>query len=189
MVAVALAAATSFGHRSETVLRPGQTSTVDGHTFEFLGLRDVSTPAAQATQALVKVDGGGVFHPAVTTFGSSSEAVGTPAIDSGLKDDVYLTLDALPVSRGGAVTIGVTIQPLVVWLWVGGGVLISGCVLAVVPVRRRRTLGDKPATVAGGDSRANRRGQDGTADRRQSDGIAEGEPGEVVEDPVEVPVP
>ena len=50
----------------------------------------------------MKVDGGGVFHPAVTTFGSSSEAVGTPAIDSGLKDDVYLTLDALPVTRGGA---------------------------------------------------------------------------------------
>ena len=134
MVAVALAAATSFGHRSETVLRLGQTATVDGHTFEFLGLRDVNTPASQATQALVKVDGGGVFHPAVTSFGSSSEAVGTPAIDSGLEDDVYLTLDTLPLSRGGPVTIGVTIQPLVIWLWVGGGVLISGCVLAVVPV-------------------------------------------------------
>jgi cytochrome c-type biogenesis protein CcmF len=150
--AVALAAATSYGHRSETALRPGQSAIVDGHTFELLGLRQVDTPASSATQALVKVDGKGVFHPAVTTYGSSSEAVGTPAIDSGLRDDVYLTLDALPVDKGGAVTIGVTIQPLVMWLWVGGGVLVAGSALAVVPVRRRRGTVRRTGAVAAGGS-------------------------------------
>jgi cytochrome c-type biogenesis protein CcmF len=89
----------------------------------------------------VKVDGGGVFRPAVSTFGTSSEAVGTPAIDSGLKDDVYLTLDTLPQKAGGPVTIGVTIQPLVIWLWLGGAVLIIGSAIAVVPVGRKRRSG------------------------------------------------
>jgi cytochrome c-type biogenesis protein CcmF len=141
IVAVALAAATSFGHRSQTTLEVGQTSVVDGHSFEFLGLTQVKTPASIATEALVRVDHGGLFRPAVTSFGSNSEAVGTPAVDSGLVDDVYLTIDTLPLTVGGPVTIGVTIQPLVIWLWIGGGVIISGCALAVVPVRRKRRDG------------------------------------------------
>jgi cytochrome c-type biogenesis protein CcmF len=141
MVAVALASATSFGHRSQTTLAVGQSSVVDGHTFEFLGLTQVTTPASVATEALVRVDGRGIFRPAVTSFGSNTEAVGTPAIDSSLVDDVYLTIDTLPLTRGGPVTIGVTIQPLVIWLWIGGGVLVAGSALAVVPVRRRRRDG------------------------------------------------
>lgn len=138
VIAVALSAATSFGFRSTTALVPGQSAVLDGHTFEMIGLRKVVSPASTATQALVRVDGKGVFHPAVTSFGPNTEAVGTPAIDSGLRDDVYLTLDALPAGTSKAITIGVTIQPLVMWLWVGGAVLVAGCALAVVPTRRRR---------------------------------------------------
>src|SRR3984957_2068075 len=170
IVAVALAAATSFGHRSQTTLQVGQSSVVDGHTFEFLGLTQVTTPASVATEALVRVDGGGLFRPAVTSFGSSSEAVGTPAIDSGLVDDVYLTIDTLPLTAGGPVTIGVTIQPLVVWLWIGGGVLITGCALAVVPVGRKRGRGAALSNEPGGrDARATGADEPGPSDGDPSD--------------------
>jgi hypothetical protein len=39
---------------------------------------------------------------------------------------------------GGPVGLGVTVQPLVSWLWVGGGILVLGSVLAALPGRRRR---------------------------------------------------
>jgi cytochrome c-type biogenesis protein CcmF len=152
VIAVALAAATSFGVRTETTLGVGQSSVIDGHTIEYLGLRNVATAAEQSTQALVRVDGGGVFHPAVSTFGTGTEAVGTPSIDSGLVDDVYLTLDVLPATAGGAATIGVTVQPLVMWLWVGGTILVCGCVLAVVPVTRRKRSRPRTAGVDPGGS-------------------------------------
>ncbi|MFZ0664906.1 MAG: heme lyase CcmF/NrfE family subunit [Acidimicrobiales bacterium] len=156
MVAVAIAAATSFGHRYETNLAVGQTSIVDGHSFEYLGTTIVRTPAETSTEAIIRVDGGGLFHPAVSSFGANTEAVGTPAIDSSLKDDVYLTIDTLPLQVGGPITIGVTIEPLVMWLWVGGGVVVLGAALAVIPVRRRKgrtptalhTVGEEP--TAGG---------------------------------------
>src|ERR1700722_1319141 len=170
IVAVALAAATSFGHRSQTTLQVGQSSVVDGHTFEFLGLTQVTTPASVATEALVRVDGGGLFRPAVTSFGSSSEAVGTPAIDSGLVDDVYLTIDTLPLTAGGPVTIGVTIQPLVVLLGIDGGVLITGCALAVVPVGRKRGRGAALSNEPGGrDARATGADEPGPSDGDPSD--------------------
>ncbi len=138
VIAVALAAATSFGHRGEVTLRPGQVASSDGHRITFLGLTQIRTPARTATEALVLVDGHGPLRPAVSQYGQNTEAVGTPAIDSSLEDDVYLTVDALPVNAGGPVTIGVTVQPLVMWLWAGGALLVIGSVLAAVPGRRRR---------------------------------------------------
>jgi cytochrome c-type biogenesis protein CcmF len=147
VIAVALAAATSFGHRSEVTLRPGQVASSDGHRITFEGLTQIRTPARTATEALVLVDGHGPLLPAVSQFGQNTEAVGTPAIDSSLLDDVYLTVDALPAKAGGPVTIGVTVQPLVVWLWGGGLLLVIGSALAAVPGKRRRPTDPVSAPV------------------------------------------
>jgi len=147
VIAVALAAATSFGHRSEVTLRPGQVASTDGHRIAFEGLTQIRTPARTATEAVIRVDGHGPLFPAVSQYGQNTEAVGTPAIDSSLEDDVYLTVDALPTTAGGPVTIGVTVQPLVVWLWGGGLLLVLGSALAAVPGKRRRPTDPVSAPV------------------------------------------
>jgi cytochrome c-type biogenesis protein CcmF len=137
VIAVALAAATSFGHRGQVTLRAGGGAESGGHRIAFDGLTHTRSPARSATEALVFVDGHGPLRPAVSQFGAGTAAVGTPAIDSSWRDDVYLTIDALPADPGGAVTIGVTVQPLVSWLWAGGALLVIGAALAAVPGRRR----------------------------------------------------
>ncbi|HEX3333921.1 MAG TPA: cytochrome c-type biogenesis CcmF C-terminal domain-containing protein, partial [Acidimicrobiales bacterium] len=121
----------------------------DGHRFEFEGLKTVSAPSRTSEEALVKVDDV-VFAPATTSFGSALSTVGTPAIDSGLFGDVYLTFDAVgglgatsgnqPVSNlpSGSVAIGVVIEPLVAWLWAGGLLIGAGGLLALLPGSRRK---------------------------------------------------
>jgi cytochrome c-type biogenesis protein CcmF len=151
VIAVGITAATSFAHRGELALTRGQPVRFDGHTFVFEGLQRVTSPSRTATEARVRVDGGGVFGPAVTQFaGSNSEAVGTPAIDSGFTGDVYLTLteiggtgpatatEQFPNLSRGSVAVGVVIEPLVAWLWAGGLLIGVGGLLALVPGRRRR---------------------------------------------------
>ena len=98
VLAVGIIAATTYRHQAELALHKGAVVTFDGHQFEFEGLRNVTSPSKKSDQALVRVDGGGVFAPATTTFGSALAAVGTPAIDSGFLGDVYLTFDQV----GGA---------------------------------------------------------------------------------------
>ena len=44
VIAVALAAATSFGHRGEVRLHPGQSAVSDGHRITYVGLVHVETP-------------------------------------------------------------------------------------------------------------------------------------------------
>ena len=97
----------------------------------------------------MKVDGA-EFTPATSNFGGGLPVVGTPAIDSGFFDDVYLTFDAvgglgsasgnqaIPNLPKGSVAIGVVIEPLVAWLWAGGLLIGVGGLLALVPGSRRR---------------------------------------------------
>ena len=173
MVAVALASATSFGHRGEVTLRPGSSATFDGHRLTFEGVTQVRTPASSATEALVVVDGHATLRPAVSQFGTGTDPVGTPAIDSSVTDDVYLTIDALPAVAHGPVTIGVTVQPLVSWLWAGGALIVMGATLAAVPGRRRRPTDPVSAPVpavadASGDG--GRHGErDGSGDAGEAD--------------------
>jgi cytochrome c-type biogenesis protein CcmF len=55
-----------------------------------------------------------------------------------LASDVYLTLE--PPVRPGSDTarIKVFIKPLLLWLWIGGGLMALGTVLAAFPGRRRK---------------------------------------------------
>ena len=57
---------------------------------------------------------------------------------STLRDDVYLALIDAPADPGGEIRLRVIVEPLVVWLWIGGGVIAFGSVLAAFPGRRRR---------------------------------------------------
>ncbi|MHB8681261.1 MAG: heme lyase CcmF/NrfE family subunit [Acidimicrobiales bacterium] len=186
VIAVAMAAATSFGHRSQVTLAPGASAVVDGHRVTFLSLAHVRTPARTASEALVLVDGHGPLHPAVSQFGSGTEAVGTPAISSGPFSDVYLTVDSLPASGDGPVSIGVTVQPLVAWLWAGGAILVVGAALAALPGRRRRPTDPVSAPVP---ASRRRRGGDGVP-TFVGDDVASGDAGEdVVDSDAHEPLP
>ena len=99
VIAVALAAATSLGHRGEVTLRPGSTTTIEGQTITFERLATVSSPVRTATEALVIVNGHGPYRPAVSQYGANTEPVGTPAIDSNVWHDIYLTIDSLPAPQ------------------------------------------------------------------------------------------
>jgi len=152
VLAIGLVAASSFRSQAELVLRPGKVVRFAGHTFVFEGLRNVDTPQRLATEALVRVDGGGPYTPAVSQYGGpSSEAVGTPAIDSGFFGDVYLTWDAtgrtgkstggdvVPTLPRTAIAIGAIVEPLMAWMWAGGLLIGVGGILAMVPGSRRRS--------------------------------------------------
>ena len=56
---------------------------------------------------------------------------------TGLVEDVYLTLVSSP-KEGGRVTLGVRVNPMILWLWIGGGVMALGTILALAPRLRRR---------------------------------------------------
>jgi cytochrome c-type biogenesis protein CcmF len=156
VVAVGLASATSFVHRSELRLRPGQSAVFAGHRVTFVGHRTVTEPSHASLDAELRVDRA-TFTPALSEFNGSSQAVGTPAIDSSWRDDVYLTIDSVP-GAGSTWTFGIVEQPLVMWLWIGAALVAAGSVLAAVPGRRRRPTDPVSAPVVAVPAAASGRG-------------------------------
>jgi cytochrome c-type biogenesis protein CcmF len=147
LVAVAFAASHAYGHTHEFRLAPGQSAHLSGHTLTYLGTTTVKASNKTSMSARVRVDGGKVYSPAVQQFPFATQAIGSPSVKSGLRDDVYLTLAAPPDNPGGTAVIGVIVQPLIVWLWIGGAVIALGTVLAAWPGRRRRPTAPVSAPV------------------------------------------
>jgi cytochrome c-type biogenesis protein CcmF len=147
ILALGIVTSTSYVERSEVTLATGQSTVVDGQLIKFSGFHNVKDALRTATQLKVTVDGH-QLRPAVTTYnGRNGQTVGTPAIDSNLERDVYLTFDAVGgngTTSGaqvqndlptGSVVLGVTVEPLLAWLWLGG--LIIGFGSALTFFRRR----------------------------------------------------
>ena len=147
ILALGIVTSTTYVTRDEVTLATGQRTVVDGQLVTFAGFHRVKDALETATQLRVSVDGH-QLRPAVTTYhGRNGQTVGTPAIDSNLARDVYVTFDAvggngstsgaqvqnnLPV---GSVVLGVTVEPLLAWLWLGG--LIIGLGSGLSFFRRR----------------------------------------------------
>jgi cytochrome c-type biogenesis protein CcmF len=136
IVAVAFTSASAFSHSDSVRMQPGDTKQIVGHSITYLGTDTVKSARKTTTRARVRVDGGQVFAPALNQYPNGSGTVPTPSVDVGLRRDIYLTLDEAPRANGSAV-IGVVVEPLVSWLWLGGLIMAVGTVLAIVPGRRR----------------------------------------------------
>lgn len=147
VLALGIVTSSTYVDRADVTLAPGQSTVVDGQLVNFSGFNNVKNALETATQLKVTVDGH-ALRPAVTTFnGRSGTTVGTPAIDSNLARDVYVTFDAVGGEGStsgaqvaddvpsGSVVLGVTVEPLLAWLWLGG--LIIGLGSALSFFRRR----------------------------------------------------
>jgi cytochrome c-type biogenesis protein CcmF len=129
LIAIALAASTTFSTRREVRLSRGESAAVGDYTVTYLGAEETRTAQNSAVKARVRITRGdsdlGVYEPAIKIFSGTTDGIGTPSVRTGILRDVYLTLISSPNERG-RVTIGVAINPMVEWLWIGGGVMALG---------------------------------------------------------------
>ncbi|MEX2254026.1 MAG: heme lyase CcmF/NrfE family subunit [Acidimicrobiia bacterium] len=151
LIAIALTASSTYSTKREVRLARGDSATVAGYTVTYLGRRVEVSDQKRVVQARVRIEHGdddlGVYTPSVNIFPGSTSAIGTPSVKTGLLRDVYLTLVSAPSGdANGRVTIGVAVNPMVVWLWIGGGVIVLGTALALMPgPRRRKSPVEEPA--------------------------------------------
>jgi cytochrome c-type biogenesis protein CcmF len=138
LIAVALAASNAYTRSQELRLTEGKPASFAGHTFELVGFREEKDDRSSAVKALVSVDGGKAYAPAITKFLNMGMNVGTPSVKTTWRYDIYLTLEPPVRQASGEARIKVFVKPLIMWLWIGGGLMAVGTVLSAFPGRRRR---------------------------------------------------
>jgi cytochrome c-type biogenesis protein CcmF len=152
VIAVAFAASRSYSHQTQQTVGAGQTIAFAGHRVTYLGTVRVSHSNRVSQEARLRIDGGKVYRPAISEYSGGGAAIATPAVRSTPRDDVYLKLVDAPVKAGDPATIGIIVQPLIMWLWIGGGIVALGTLLAAWPGRRRRPVEPVSALAAGAGS-------------------------------------
>ena len=141
MIAVAIAASSVYRSETEMTIREGSTKSFMGYDITYTGTERLDEPHRWSRVARFDIakDGEGVgqAEPRLNHYKKMNQAIGTPTVMSGLDEDLYLSLVQVD-PEGRMASLSVVVEPLVIWLWVGGGVMLAGCIIAGWPARRRR---------------------------------------------------
>lgn len=142
-VALGIAASSTLRTERELTLKTGETLTVAGRTVRLDGLWAREEKQRSVVGASVSVMNGskvrGTMEPRMNFYPTSQEPVPTPAVRSGIQGDLYLTLMAFRPD-GSTATIRAIYEPLVPWIWFGGGVVVFGAIVGIWPTTRRRAV-------------------------------------------------
>jgi cytochrome c-type biogenesis protein CcmF len=142
IIAVAIAVSSGYVTKRQVTLTRGDRATVRDYTVTYVGRSVNATKQKTTITARIRVERNGqnlgVYAPAISTFPNANGGIGTPSVRTSWREDLYLTLVSSPTAAD-RVTIGVAVNPVILWLWLGGGVMAIGTLLALTPTRRRRS--------------------------------------------------
>jgi cytochrome c-type biogenesis protein CcmF len=154
ITAVAIAASSAFRSEYDATIRPGQSMSAGSFNVRLdqLWARDEPHRTVVGASLSVLRDGRAVgeMQPRTNFYAQSTEPVPTPAVRSRPSGDLYINLMAF-AEDGSTATLRVIVEPLVPWIWFGGGVVCLGGLVAMFPgVRRRKEVElEQPEAVAG----------------------------------------
>ena len=107
-----------FLRQAEFSLAQGESATLAGHTFTYEGFFEDDLPEKLRSAVIVDVDGQ-TLEPAIDRFKVSGRVIRDPETRSTFVEDVQVAVITLPEGEG-PVIVRVTVQPLILWLWIGG---------------------------------------------------------------------
>jgi len=152
---VGVAMVGSYQEERDVRMAAGDTVSVGGYTFKFIGVRQAPGPNYTAAVGSVELSKDGrllkTLFPEKRDYGPASMPMTEAAIDAGFTRDVYVSLgEALEDDKeNGAWAVRVYYKPFVDWIWGGCLLMALGGLLAATDrryrLKARKTL---PAGVA-----------------------------------------
>jgi cytochrome c-type biogenesis protein CcmF len=140
IIAIAITASSVYRAETELTIRQGQSKTFEGYTLTFDSTErvDESNRWSRVARFSVSHEGTemGTAEPRLNHYKTTGQAIGTPTVMSGLDEDLYLSL-VMVDEEAGIASLSVVVEPLVWWIWFGGGVMLFGTLIAAWPSRRR----------------------------------------------------
>ncbi len=119
-------------------LKPGETVEVGSYTLKYVGFQRQSLPVKERFQAELEVYRGsrllGEVRPEKNFHYNVEQWVSEIGLRSTPAEDLYVILAGL--EEDGTASFEVEINPMVFWIWVGGGLLVLGGLLSLLPARK-----------------------------------------------------
>jgi len=129
----------AFNMEKQITVNKGESFKVKQYTLKYDGLSDYPTASKHRVVATLTMFNDnhkvGVLSPEKSLFKGQEQPTTEVAIHTNLKEDVYVILAGYGKDWA---TFKVLVNPLVVWLWIGGVIMALGSVIVMLPDRRKR---------------------------------------------------
>ncbi len=133
----------------EIDLRQGESVTISNYSLTYEDLTYSETASKQIVTATVSAQHEqnfiGILQPEKYFHRSYEQPVTEVAIRSSPLEDLYIILAGWDTD--GTAAFKVLVNPMVIWIWVGGGLLASGGLIAYWPARERQRVMAKTGVV------------------------------------------
>jgi cytochrome c-type biogenesis protein CcmF len=143
LIVIGITGSQAYQTEVQVALATGESVDVGGYTLAYQSYTYQQMEDGGNTvrnQAVVDVYRNGhklaTVRPERNLHSNVQGAVTEVALRPNLKEDLYVVLASL--EPDGLAAFQVLITPMVVWLWIGGGVLLAGTLIAAWPPRRSR---------------------------------------------------
>jgi len=144
LIALGILGSMSYSVERQATLGRGETLQVGNYNIRLLGLRAVEQPTHYRVEGIFDVTRGGkeigALAPALKFFPNQQSPIGRAVHKSTFGEDLYLILSGFSELQNNRATLKVLVRPLVVWIWLGGGVIALGTLIAILPARRRQAV-------------------------------------------------
>lgn len=138
-IAVGIIGSSVYDVEKEAALLPGDSMYINNYTLTYEGLDYHPTPSKMVFTANVSVYNQdkyiGKLAPKKYFHRSFNQSVSEVAIRSTLAEDLYLIL--VGWDEGGITHFKAIVNPLVIWIWIGGGLFLLGGLVAFWPEKRK----------------------------------------------------
>jgi len=133
LAALAIVFSQAYRVDAQKTLEIGEQARIGGLEVRLLDLRAKDEGFRFAVIADVEVEGVGVMHPRLHYYPTMNSPLAAPSVHYGLYNDDYLILQAFDTEEGRWATIRLVRTPLVLWLWIAGGIILFGILYIVFP--------------------------------------------------------
>ncbi len=145
ILAMGVAGSSVYDSEATANIAQGESLTVSGYDIQFNGLTFSSAPDREwivTADVTIYKDGKEVGNLTPQKWLEPTYGVVTESsIRSTLLDDVWVTLQSWDETDNAAATLRVLVNPLVLWIWIGGVVVLLGGLIALWPERRALAAG------------------------------------------------
>lgn len=152
LIAVGIIGSSIYKTESLVSLTPGQTTTIQGYTLHYEGVEVLPEVRRQRYIASLALYRGssflGTLRPEKNLYQNIGSYLSEVAIRTTLLDDLYVALDWL--EEDGRATFRISVHPLVVWLWIGGGLLLLGMLITLWPGKTNERKGTQNEQAGSG---------------------------------------
>ena len=142
LLALGVAGSSFYGIQRDVALSPGETTEVGEYSIKYIGSSAVDRVDRVEARTEVHVFRGdsflGAFYPKRDFYPSFNMASTQAAIRSTPVEDLYIIPGE--ILDDGRALFRIFVNPLVMWMWVAGPLLILGVLVALWPQREPATL-------------------------------------------------